>query len=111
VRATLVKPDPANDLAILKVTGPTSPLPLAPSRSVKLGQAVFTIGFPNPDWQGVQPKLTKGEISSLAGMRDDPRHFQISVATQPGNSGGPLVDERGNVVGIVAMQANQTLIL
>ncbi len=84
---------------------------MTPSRAVKLGQLVFTIGFPNPDWQGIQPKLTRGEISSLAGMRDDPRQFQISVATQPGNSGGALVDEQGNVVGVVVMQANDAAVL
>jgi S1-C subfamily serine protease len=73
---------------------------------VKLGDSVFTIGFPNTDLQGVAPKLTKGEISSLAGIRDNPRYFQISVPVQPGNSGGALVDERGNVVGIVASRLN-----
>ena len=45
---------------------------------------------------------TKGEIASLAGAADDPRYFQISLPVQPGNSGGALVDARGNVVGIVA---------
>jgi S1-C subfamily serine protease len=109
--AALVKADPANDLVLLKVSGKFSPSPLAPSGSVRLGQPVFTIGFPNPDWQGLSPKLTRGEISSLMGMRDDPREFQISVATQPGNSGGPLLDERGNVVGVLAAQANEALIL
>ena len=43
------------------------------------------------------PKLAKGEIASLSGAGDDPRYFQISVPVQPGNSGGALVDERGNV--------------
>ena len=46
--------------------------------------------------------LAKGEIASLSGAGDDPRYFQISVPVQPGNSGGALVDERGNVIGIVA---------
>ena len=48
------------------------------------------------------PALAKGEIASLAGAADDPRYFQISLPVQPGNSGGALVDARGNVVGIVA---------
>ena len=46
--------------------------------------------------------LAKGEIASLSGAGDDPRYFQISVPVQPGNSGGALVDERGNVIGIVS---------
>ena len=45
---------------------------------------------------------TTEEIASLAGAADDPRYFQISLPVQPGNSGGALVDARGNVVGIVA---------
>jgi hypothetical protein len=48
------------------------------------------------------PMLAKGEIASLSGAGDDPRYFQISVPVQPGNSGGALVDERGNVIGIVS---------
>lgn len=99
--AVLVKVDKANDVAVLKVDGTFKALPLAASRSVKLGDTVFTIGFPNTGVQGTEPKLTKGEISSLAGIQDDPRHFQISAPVQPGNSGGPLVDMTGNVVGLV----------
>jgi hypothetical protein len=99
--ATLVKADKANDVALLKVAGHFSALPVGLSRAMKLGESVFTIGFPNIELQGFAPKLTKGEISSLTGMQDDPREFQISVAVQPGNSGGPLVNQYGNVVGIV----------
>ena len=59
-------------------------------------------GFPNIELQGFAPKLSKGEIASLSGAADDARYFQISVPIQPGNSGGALVDERGNVVGVMA---------
>jgi len=89
---------------LLKVSGIFNPLPISTNRQVRLGQSVFTIGFPNPDMQGLEPKLTRGEISSLAGMKDDARHYQISVPVQPGNSGGPLVDLAGNAVGIVTMR-------
>jgi S1-C subfamily serine protease len=50
--------------------------------------------------------LAKGEIAALSGAQDDPRYFQISVPVQPGNSGGSLVDEHGNVVGVVAAKLN-----
>ena len=63
---------------------------------------VATIDFPNIGLQGFAPKLAKGEIASLSGIQDDPRYFQISVPVQPGNSGGALVDEHGNVVGVVS---------
>ena len=100
--AELVQSDEVNDVALLKVEGAFAALPLAATNGSKLGAAVFTIGFPNPGVQGMQPKLTRGEISSLAGVRDDPGEYQISVPVQPGNSGGAVVDDYGNVVGIVA---------
>ena len=52
--------------------------------------------------QGFAPKLAKGEIAALSGAQDDARYFQMSVPVQPGNSGDALVDERGNVVGVVS---------
>ncbi|MGP8201252.1 MAG: trypsin-like peptidase domain-containing protein [Limisphaerales bacterium] len=99
--ATLVKADKADDVALLKVAGKFPVLPLASSRGVKPGAPVFTIGFPTIEWQGFTPKPARGEISSLGGTQDDPREFQINVALRPGNAGGPLVDEYGNVVGLV----------
>jgi TPR repeat protein len=100
--AKVVKVDSANDLALLKVEGKFAALPVVSSRAVKLGGTVATVGFPNIGLQGFAPKLAKGEIAALSGAQDDPRYFQISVPVQPGNSGGALVDERGNVVGVVA---------
>jgi serine protease Do len=102
VAARIVKVNGANDLALLKGEGRFTHLPVMPSRTVRLGATVATVGFPNTQLQGLSPKLSKGEIASLSGAADDPRFFQISVPLQPGNSGGPLVDERGNVVGVVS---------
>ena len=99
--ARLIKKDRTIDVAVLKVDGAFRALPVAAQPRVKLGDAVFTIGFPNPVVQGVEPKLTRGEISSMAGVRDNPRYYQISVPVQPGNSGGALLDECGNAVGVV----------
>jgi S1-C subfamily serine protease len=100
--AKVVKLDVANDLTLLKVEGKFTPLPLVSSRAAKMGSTVATVGFPNIGLQGFAPKLAKGEIAALSGAQDDSRYFQISVPVQPGNSGGALVDERGNVVGVVA---------
>jgi TPR repeat protein len=99
--ARVVKVDASNDLALLKCDGNFQAVPVKPSSGIKLGRSVFTIGFPNIEFQGFSPKMTKGEISSLSGLQDDSRHWQISVPVQPGNSGGPLFDEAGNVVGVV----------
>jgi len=102
ISAKVVKVDSANDLALLKAEGRFAVLAVASSRTVKMGSTVATVGFPNIGLQGFAPKLAKGEIAALSGANDDPRYFQISVPLQPGNSGGALVDERGDVVGVVA---------
>ncbi len=102
ISAKVVKVDAANDLALLKGEGQFTPLPMTSSRTVRLGGSVATVGFPNVGLQGFSPKLAKGEIASLSGPQDDPRYFQISVPVQPGNSGGALMDECGNVVGVVS---------
>ena len=102
IDAKVVSVDAANDLALLKAQGKFASLPIASSRTVHLGNSVATVGFPNIGLQGFAPKFARGEIASLSGASDDARYFQISVPVQPGNSGGALVDERGNVVGIVS---------
>jgi S1-C subfamily serine protease len=102
LNARLVKLDAANDVALLKAEGTFSALPIVSSRGVKLGNTIATVGFPNIGLQGYSPKLAKGEIASLSGVQDDSRYFQVSLPVQPGNSGGALVDERGNVIGVVA---------
>jgi S1-C subfamily serine protease len=100
--AKVVQVDAANDLALLKADGSFSSLPIAASRSARLGSAVLTIGFPDPILQGFSPKLAKGKIAALSGAEGDAREFQITVPAQPGNSGGALLDERGNVVGVMS---------
>ena len=109
--AKVVKVDNQNDLAVLKVDGKFAALPVVSSRKVGLGDEVFTIGFPQIGVQGISAKYTKGDISSLTGVKDDPRNFQISVPVQPGNSGGPLVNEYGNVVGVVVARLNALKLL
>jgi TPR repeat protein len=111
IDAKVVQVDAANDLALLKAVGKFSPLPIAASRLAHLGGTVATIGFPDPTLQGFAPKLAKGEIASLSGASDDPKYFQISLPVQPGNSGGALVDERGNVVGIVSAKLDASVAL
>jgi S1-C subfamily serine protease len=100
--AKLIRTDVANDLAILKVDGKFTPIPILKSSNVNRGAKVVTVGFPHTDVQGLEPKVTEGIINSLAGIRDDPRYFQTSAQLGSGNSGGPLVDSYGNVIGIVA---------
>ena len=108
--ATIVAKDVKNDVAILKVEGmeqAIEPLPLGDPRKVKLGQAVSTVGFPMPNLMGVSPKAGEGIINSLTGIQDDIRTFQVSIPIQPGNSGGPLLNESGQVIGIISSKLNE----
>lgn len=108
IPAQVVRVDAANDIALLKMDGLTVvALPVISSRNVRTGLDVFTLGFPNIQLQGTEVKYTQGNISSLTGAGDDPRLFQISVPVQPGNSGGPLLDEQGQVIGVVIAKLNE----
>jgi len=103
IPARIAAHDAFNDLALLKVED-TGLLPAAlplSSKPAVLGEKVITIGYPHPDLLGVKPKLTEGVINSTSGLGDDPRALQISVPVQAGNSGGPLVNMEGKVVGII----------
>jgi S1-C subfamily serine protease len=100
--ATVLAVDTNNDLAVLesKMAAPAF-LELAPADSAGPGDHVFTIGFPTPDLLGVAPKYSDGAISALSGFGDTRSLTQITVPIQPGNSGGPLVDAQGRVVGVI----------
>jgi hypothetical protein len=100
--AKVVRLDKRNDLAILKIDGSGfKPMLIQASTSIKRGEKVYAMGFPQVDIQGVEPKLTDGIISSLSGIRDEPTSFQITNPIQPGNSGGPLFTEDGRVIGVI----------
>lgn len=112
--AKLVVTDKVNDLALLKVAPEAEPFPYLAVYGASLpapGEDVFTIGFPDPGTLGVTPKTTKGSITSLAGIKDDPRHLQMSVQIQPGNSGGPLLNEAGQVIGVTTSVINSMKVM
>ena len=98
--------NPGKDLAILRIDPrPAHFLPLASIGSVDVGERVFTIGYPAPDFLGQESKFTEGSISALSGPGDEKFLMQISVPMQPGNSGGPVVNKLGEVVGVVTATA------
>lgn len=101
--ATLPGPvDAALDLAVLTVAGNPGPtLAFRAGPAVRRGEDVIVYGFPLAGLLSADPKLTRGVVNALAGLRNDPNNFQISAEVQPGNSGGPMLDLQGNVVGVV----------
>ncbi len=109
--ATVVQTDPANDIAILKVEAQTVGIPLASSFSSSKGEEVLTLGFPLVALQGQEQKATFGRINALSGIKSDIRFVQIDVPIQPGNSGGPLLNNRGEVIGVVTATLNQIVTL
>jgi S1-C subfamily serine protease len=103
IKARPILRDEVNDIAVLEVSDihrlPPA-IPLATS-NLDVGTAVFTIGFPRVDVMGVKPKLTDGVISKLSGLADDNASCQTTVPIQPGNSGGPLLNMKGEAVGVM----------
>lgn len=106
-KAETIYIDPTYDIAILKIIDPLfkklSPLPYTFKKSnAELGEDVYTIGYPKDDIV-----YGKGYLSSSTGFGGDSTAYQVSIPVNPGNSGGPLMDSRGNVIGIVS--GKQTL--
>ncbi len=110
--ARIISQDPKTDIAILKIDDIRfNELPNLPysfqAAMVDVGEEVFTLGYPLTATMGSEIKLTDGIISSRTGYQGDNNTYQISVPVQPGNSGGPLFDKNGQLVGIIkAKHAN-----
>ncbi|MCB8819549.1 serine protease [Microvirga rosea] len=97
--------DKANDLALLKVS--LKPSKVAAFRiGIRLGEGVAAFGYPLNTLLSSSGNFTLGNVTALSGLRDDSRYLQVSAPVQPGNSGGPLFDQNGNVVGVVSAKLN-----
>ena len=94
--------DRRRDLALMTVSATAGPpLTFRDNPPVQRGENVVTYGFPLSGLVSSGPTLTTGDVSALTGLRDNPLHIQISAPVQQGNSGGPLLDAQGNVIGVV----------
>lgn len=109
--ATLIAQDERLDLALLKINTSSTPIPMCTELPITLGQEIMVMGFPRPDTQGLSHKLTRGIISSENGMLDDVNRYQIDASIQPGNSGGPVCDIRGRLVGVTVSGLNANYFL
>lgn len=98
--------DADHDLAIIRIADNSfhgfGRLPYAlTTEQAEVGESVFVLGYPMTQILGDEIKLSTGVISSRTGYQGDVSSYQISAPIQPGNSGGPLFDESGNVIGCV----------
>jgi hypothetical protein len=105
-KAKILKSDKKNDLALLQITDPDyiapDTLPYQVSNTTtSIGENVFALGYPmSMSVMGEDVKFTDGKISSKTGFQDDVTTYQITVPIQSGNSGGPLFDYNGNIIGV-----------
>jgi S1-C subfamily serine protease len=127
VTASVLETDKRNDLALLRISStqmasvetkslisklglklvPLASEGLFKSDDVELGEDVLVAGYPYGDIFSNTIKVTKGIVSASKGIGDDRGQFQMDAAVQPGNSGGPIYDENGNIVGVVVAQLNK----
>lgn len=101
LKTAVVYNDIANDLAVLRIDNAAVKLSKLPytisANEANLGEDVYTLGFPREDIV-----FGEGSISALTGYRQNPNSYQVSVPVNPGNSGGPLFNSKGELVGIIS---------
>lgn len=102
--------DAQNDLALLQVVGASIPARFRQTQ-IKLGEAIYVLGFPYAGTLDNGLNITNGLVSSLSGVQNDSRYVQITAPVQPGNSGGPVVDAQGLVTGIATARLNDMEVL
>ena len=102
--------DNQNDVALIKIDDEKfqglSSIPYSFVEKAEIGEKAFTIGYPLNDVMGTNYKVTDGIVSATSGIADDIRYYQVSVPLQPGNSGGPLFNKDGNIIGITSARLN-----
>ena len=107
VEATVVGRDMANDLALLRTgLSPAAVVHFRQDKPMRSGDGVVVVGYPLSSLLSREPNVTAGVVSAMAGEHGDSRYFQITAPVQKGNSGGPLADMSGNVVGVVSLKLN-----
>ena len=130
VSAEIISTDRSNDLALLKLSThekvsagsqslirklgaavvPLMANGLLRSEDVRLGEKILVAGYPFGDFFSNTIKVTTGVVSATRGLSDDSGQFQLDAAIQPGNSGGPIYDSGGNIVGVVIAQLDKLMV-
>ena len=111
IPATVLAQDSSNDLALLKAS---TPLPaMSPPnfrQHVRLGEDVFIFGYPLTGIVASSGNFTRGSVTALEGLGDDTSKLQLAAPVQPGNSGGPVLDQTGAVVGVVVSKLDAIVV-
>jgi len=107
-KASTIYSYPAYDIAILKITDAAfktlKPLPYTFKKTTSdLGEDVFTYGFPKDELV-----FSKGYLSSRTGHSGDTTEYQVDISVNPGSSGGPLLDGKGNIIGVIKGKSSRT---
>jgi len=109
--ASLIAKDEKGDLALLKVDKSSKVIATFRKGNARLGEEVVVAGFPYKDLLSKGIKITTGNVSSLAGMDNNFNLLQITAPIQPGNSGGPLIDNYGNVIGVIVSKLSSMFMI
>ncbi|MEI6521253.1 MAG: SUMF1/EgtB/PvdO family nonheme iron enzyme [bacterium] len=109
LEAAVLRVDETHDIALIQIDAKgLTPLTLGDSNAVEVGQEARAFGFPLSDLLGEDIKVTRGSVSGVS-MRDAQKIIQFDAAVNPGNSGGPLVNEKGEAIGIINAKIKDSL--
>ena len=111
LETALLSSNAVADLALLKIESFTGEPARFASTSLQLGEELVTYGFPLSEELSSQGNLTDGIVSALSGIDDDLTEFQMTAPIQPGNSGSPVLNRYGNVIGVATAVADQDYFL
>jgi hypothetical protein len=99
------------DLALIEIDeNSLEGSPISIGDNTRLGQKIRVFGFPLPMFQGFTLKVTEGIVSGLLGLSDDPLSFQITAPIQPGNSGGPILDDKSRLIGVAVASLDKLFV-
>ena len=110
-KTTVLARDKTNDLALLKANFTPKAVFSIKQKNAALMEEIMVAGYPFGRSVSSSVKITRGIVSSLTGVGDNYSNMQIDAAIQPGNSGGPIIDENGNVVGVAVARLNKMLFM